>query len=135
VEMTALIQQRAPMVMIDALVFAEQRKFVSCFKVMADNIFMYRGRLGEPGLIENMAQTAAAGSGFNRRREGKPSLVGYLGGLRNLRIEALPTVNSELTTTVRIENEVLGMTVATGRIVCEGRDIVECEMKFVIVNP
>jgi 3-hydroxyacyl-[acyl-carrier-protein] dehydratase len=130
-----LIPHRDPMVMIDELVYADRCQSVSRFTIKENNVFMSRGRFGEPGLIENIAQTAAAGSGFNRQREGKPNPVGYLGGLRNLRIDALPMANSELTTTVLVDNEIMGMTVVTGKIVCDGRIIVECEMKFMIANP
>jgi len=122
------------MIMIDALTYVDRIKTISRFCVTADNIFLRHRYFGESGLIENIAQTAAAGMGYNRRKIGRPIPIGYLGGIRNLRIKDLPEVNSELITTVSIENEILGIMVAHGEIQVLNHRIAECEMKFMIIN-
>ena len=55
------IPQKPPMVMVDKLIFAEEKKVVTSFLIRRDNIFCSDGVFTEAGLIENMAQTAAAG--------------------------------------------------------------------------
>ena len=44
----------------------------------------------EPGLVENIAQTAAARAGYISHTENKPVLVGYIGAVNNLQVFSLP---------------------------------------------
>jgi hypothetical protein len=59
----ALIPQKPPFVMIDALLFSDEKRTVSSFKIPEKNIFVKEGLFLEPGLVENIAQTAAARAG------------------------------------------------------------------------
>ena len=53
------------MVMVDELVRAEADLAVTRFTILRDNLFLMSNRLGEPGLVENIAQTIAAMVGYN----------------------------------------------------------------------
>ena len=59
-----LIPHREPFIMIDNLTDVSPTKFESIFFVCSDNIFVRNEILQEPALIENIAQTCAAGFGF-----------------------------------------------------------------------
>ena len=59
-ELSLLLPQKPPMVMVDALVEFTELSAVTRLVVRPDNIFVQNGRLAEPGLVENIAQTAAA---------------------------------------------------------------------------
>ncbi len=59
----SLIPQRPPFVMIDRLVSSDADIIKTSFKITGDNIFVTDGRFREPGLLENIAQTAAARAG------------------------------------------------------------------------
>lgn len=120
------------MLLIDSLIYSDKTTTTSHFLIKADNIFITNNRFGEPGLIENIAQTAAAGFGYSRKKEGLDIPTGFLGGIRNLKIHDCPHTNSELETTTTIENEVYGMKVVRGEIRVDGRCITECQMKFMI---
>ena len=65
------IPQREPMVMVEKLHKAEGGQTIGSFEIKDDNIFCKDGFLQEPGLIENIAQTAAVGVGFEYRNEDK----------------------------------------------------------------
>jgi len=54
-----LIPQRAPIIMVDALLSFNDTKVVSGLTITSDNMFVQNGYLTEPGLIEHMAQTVA----------------------------------------------------------------------------
>jgi len=95
-----------------------------------DNLFCSERIFREPGLIENMAQTAAAGVGYISKKAGKEPPVGFIGGLRNLQIYELPEMGKEIRTEVFLEHEVSNATVVSGKIYLEERCIVTCELKI-----
>jgi predicted hotdog family 3-hydroxylacyl-ACP dehydratase len=128
----SLIPQRKPMIMIDQLL-RQDEKVTSCsFLVRKDNIFVEYGRFCEPGLVENIAQTAAAGAGYISRLENKPVQVGYIGSVKNLVIHSLPNVNDDLLTEINVENQIFDVTIIKGKVSCNEVLLAECEMKIFI---
>ena len=59
-EILGLIPQRAPIVMVDRFLGLEDGISTTCLEVRADNIFCNDGCLNECGVIEHIAQSAAA---------------------------------------------------------------------------
>lgn len=105
-----LIPQRPPIVMVDALVDATDDGASTALTVTADNIFCSEGRLREPGLIEHIAQSAAAFAGFATYKQGLPPKLGYIGELKKIRINVLPLVGDTLRTTLHVLGEAAGIT-------------------------
>jgi predicted hotdog family 3-hydroxylacyl-ACP dehydratase len=128
----AIIPQRAPFVMIDALESCTQENARTSFRVRPDNIFVADGILQEAALVENIAQTAAAHMGYTCQQENKPVPVGFIGAVQNLVIHALPAVNDELFTEIVIKNQVFNATIIAGTIHLNGTPIAGCEMKIFI---
>ena len=128
----SLIPQRPPFVMIDKLVSFSETETSTAFTIKADNIFVENGIFKEPGLVENIAQTAAARAGYVSKTENKPVLVGYIGAVNNLKIFSLPKTGDELITEIIIENQIFDVTLITGKITCNERVIAECKMKIFI---
>ena len=58
------IPQRHPFVMVDELVSVDDSRTVSSFYITQHTLFSESGEFYEAGLIENMAQTVAAGAGL-----------------------------------------------------------------------
>jgi predicted hotdog family 3-hydroxylacyl-ACP dehydratase len=129
-----LIPQRAPFVMITELMDVREQSATSSFRILEDNIFVKDGQFQESGLIENIAQTAAAMSGYKARISGKAAEIGFLGGVKNLRIYYLPAVDTNLTTEVRLENQVLNVNLLKGFIRQEDKLVAECEMKVFLID-
>ena len=107
---------------------------LTSFLVSGDNLFCEGGRLTEAGLIENIAQTAAAGAGYRSVLKNEPPPPGFIGGIKNLVIHSLPVVGDVLITGVSVEHEVFDATVIAGRISVNGKPVAECEMK-IFLNP
>ena len=127
-----LIPQRPPMVMIDSLLEIQESKTFTTLTVRADNPFFKDGYLREPGIIENIAQTAAAGAGYRMSLQnpaGEPP-VGFIGALKNLVIHSLPAEGELLETEVDIEFEVMDATLIKGFIKIGKKFVAECEMKI-----
>jgi hypothetical protein len=124
------IPQRPPMVMVGKLLEVEGRKTVTSFFISGDNILCEGNRMLEAGLIENIAQTAAAGAGYRSLLNNQPPPPGFIGAVKNLVILELPGVGDLLVTEVTVEHEIMDATIITGRITVNGKQIAECEMKI-----
>ena len=64
-----LLPQRPPFIMVDKLTYYDPKHAKTVFLVRADNIFCHDGVMEEAGLVENIAQTCAARTGFKQRLE------------------------------------------------------------------
>jgi predicted hotdog family 3-hydroxylacyl-ACP dehydratase len=88
------------------------------------------GKLCEGGLVENIAQTAAAGNGFEAKKKGLEVPEGFIAGIKKLKIIRLPLCNSKLLTTIIQKDRIMGFNLINGEI-REGQDIIaNCEMKI-----
>jgi predicted hotdog family 3-hydroxylacyl-ACP dehydratase len=130
----SLIPQKPPFVMIDKLLSVTEMATTTGFTIQADNIFVQDGVFKEPGLVENIAQTAAASAGYVSHTENKPVLVGYIGAVNNLQVFALPKTGDELITEITTENQIFDVTLISGKITCNGQLIAQCKMK-IFINP
>jgi len=128
----SLIPQKPPFVMVDELLFSDDNITRTSFTVTADNVLVINGEFSEAGLMENMAQTAAAGSGNMARIENRPVANGYIGQVKNFEIYKLPKVGDKLLTEVRVEVQVFDAGIVSGKIWCNEVEVAQCEMKIFI---
>jgi 3-hydroxyacyl-[acyl-carrier-protein] dehydratase len=126
------IPQRHPMVMIDDLLEASESHAVTRLRIEVTNIFVEDRHLAEPGLVENIAQTAAAHLGYQCELKHLPVPIGYIAAVKNLEIFRLPELNSVITTSVHITNQVLDVTVAEGKVEQNGEVCCSCEMRIFV---
>lgn len=127
-----IIPQRPPMVMIDHLVSCTEKEAMTDLTIREQNIFCDGGVFSEAGLIENIAQTAAAQVGYICKEKNVPVPVGFIGALKNLEIFFFPKAGEKITTSIRIENEVMGITLISGKILCNAKVAASTEMKIMI---
>ncbi len=131
-DILSLIPQKPPFVMVDELLFSDDNITRTKFTVPAENVFVINGEFSEAGLMENMAQTAAAGSGNMARIENRPVSIGYIGQVKNLEIFELPKVGDELITEIKIEVQVFDAAIVSGKVLKADILIARCEMKIFI---
>lgn len=131
-----LIPQRPPIVMVDGLLEHSPEVSVSRLFIAEDNIFVADGFLQMPGLVENIAQTAALRMGYDHMihmepgaEPGKPP-VGFIGEVKNLKIYSLPPVGSTINTRVELLHNIFTASVIKGFVTCNGQIAAECEMKI-----
>jgi predicted hotdog family 3-hydroxylacyl-ACP dehydratase len=120
--------------MVDKLVYCDETVSRSVFLVTPQNVLVKDGELTEAGLIENIAQTAAARSGYLSKKEKKILHIGYIGDVKNLEIAGLPKINSKLETEIIIKNQIFNITVIEGKVFCGNKILASCEMKIFISN-
>jgi predicted hotdog family 3-hydroxylacyl-ACP dehydratase len=129
-DIKTLIPQGPPFVMVDRLLGADASAMWTSFRVTADNPLTANGRFGVAGLVENMAQTAAAGAGYAARAAGGEVRSGAIVSISNLEITRLPELGEELSTEVTVTARVGDIVVISGRITCGQSVIATGEMKI-----
>lgn len=120
--------------MIDQLIYSDDITTTTNFTVRESNLFVTDGYFREPGLIENIAQTAAARAGYFAMTQSKPVPIGFIGAIKDLEIHELPPVGAELDTEVKLLHQVFDVAIISGIIRSAGKVLVQCEMKIAI-NP
>ena len=131
-DIASLIPQRHPFIMIDSLTRADEEVSETKFTVRAGHLFVEDGFFTEPGLIENMAQTAGAGTGYRLQQEGKVTPIGFIGSLKKLAISSLPSVGQTISTKIYFLQEVMNVHFVTGKVFVEDKEIASCEFRIVI---
>ena len=127
-----LIPQRPPFVMIDQLTGCSEKSASGRLFILESNFLCHNGCLQESGLMECIAQTAAAYTGYQQLSAKKAVARGYIGAIKNLIIHSLPAVNTEIHSEIIVENELLGYTIITGKIFWNASVIAECEMRILL---
>lgn len=133
-DITAYIPQRMPIVMISGILAVDGPLTRTGLHIAADNIFVENGVLTAPGLMENIAQTAAARIGYIAKQQNTPVPLGFIGAVKDLEILELPPAGQMIETTTEIGGEVFNATMVTGKVMFEGRLMAQCEMK-IFTNP
>lgn len=118
--------------MVSELLMADTGEIHTQFEILADNIFVEDGCLTPPGLIENIAQTAAVQSGYLSLVQGVKVPIGFIGAVQNIEINKLPRVGEKIKTIVIIEHEVFNASIIKGTITLNGETIASCKMKIFI---
>jgi predicted hotdog family 3-hydroxylacyl-ACP dehydratase len=129
---TDYIPQKSPIVMIDAIISCDDVSVTTQFEVQTNNIFVRDNFLQEPGVIENMAQTAAAKAGYEAKKQNAEPFLGFIGAIKDLKIHSLPKVGDIIKTTVTVKMDVMGITLIGAASSCGNTQIADCEMKIVI---
>lgn len=129
---SSLIPQKPPFVMLSKLLYVDETKARSSFFINADNVFVKNNIFQEAGLLENIAQTAALRAGYMAKSENKPGAVGYIGAVKDFEIFGLPKVNDEIITEITIEDQVLDVTIFSGKVWHNENLLAKCEMKVFI---
>jgi predicted hotdog family 3-hydroxylacyl-ACP dehydratase len=125
-----LIPQRPPMVMIERLTYADDHTAKGTMFIRDSNLFCDNGFFREPGLVEFIAQTAAAFTGYQHKSKNIAVSEGYIGAVKNLVIHSLPPMHSEIQSEIVVENEIVGFTIIIGKVYLNNQVIAECEMRI-----
>lgn len=121
--------------MVDTLYLNDEHRTVSGFTIPPENIFCVDGKFTEPGIIENIAQTAALRTGYMVWLDASASVgteppIGYIGAIKKLKIFRLPRAGQELRTEIEITQMIFDVTVITGSSYVDGEPVATCEMKI-----
>ena len=131
---TSLIPQRAPMVMISRVMAYSKEGIQTELDITSENIFVSKDQFSESGMLENIAQTAAALVGVEAREKDNEVPLGFIGGINKVKVFGFAAVKETIVTKVEILQEVFNITLVRGKCFNLDKLLLECEMKIVI-NP
>ncbi len=123
-----LIPQKTPFVMVDNLIEITENCFITEFTINPDNVLINENEFSEAGLIENMAQSAAAGSGYEYLSKNQAVPVGYIGAVKNTEIYYLPKIGETIQTEIRTKNKIGNASIVEGKIFLDKQLIACCEL-------
>ena len=126
------IPQREPFIMLDKIIYWSEDTLVSELKVRENNIFIAKNKISESGLLENIAQTAAAKVGYECSLENVPVPLGYIASFNKVNVFDQASVGDEIITTINVLKDVLNITIVNGKCQIGERKILECEMRILI---
>lgn len=124
------LPQAAPFEMIDELVTATETDTRTRFTVREGHLFVSNGVFTEPGLIENMAQTAAAGTGWKAAEAGAPAPVGFIGAVKNFEVSRLPRTGETIETVITMQHQVMNAHIVQGVVTLNDVVIAGAEFKI-----
>ena len=131
-DIESLVPQRSPILMIDELIEQDEQKTVTHFEVLNTNLFIRNGEMEEAGIIENIAQSAAARAGYYYQQQNATPPLGFIGAVSKVKINRYPKVGEKLKTLIEMKSEVFNITLIKGSSFVGDEQIAECEMKIVI---
>ena len=131
-ELYKLIPQRNPIVMVDTFFCADEESAETGLHVQSDNIFCEGGFLREPGMIEHVAQSAAAFAGYVPFTKGESPRLGFIGEVKKFKIVRLPKVGEFLYTRLRVLGEAAGVTLVSAETKSGEEVLATCQMKIFI---
>lgn len=124
------IPQAAPFEMIDELISATETATQTRFTVREGHLFVSDGAFTEPGLIENMAQTAAAGTGFYAAEQGKAAPVGFIGAIKNFEVHQLPKTGETIISETKMVTQIMNAHIVQATVRLQDDVIASAEFKI-----
>lgn len=127
-----LIPQREPIIMVDRFAVGEEENVaaITQLHILATNIFVQDRFFQESGIIEHVAQSAAALAGYSTFQQGLAPKLGYIGEIKKFRIYSLPQVGQTLRTTLQVLGTAMGITLLSARVETEDTLVAEGQMKI-----
>ena len=133
IDVHTLLPQQEPFVMIDQLLHFDEVTTTTRFTVREDHLYVEDGRLNACALIENIAQTCAARMGYiNHYIYKKEVQLGFIGSVKNLVVKRVPLLGETLTTTIKVMEEIMKLTLVQAEIKVGEDTIVTAEMKIAL---
>lgn len=127
------IPQRPPFVMIDCVYEKGENFVTSGLSITEDNVMTENGKFKDGGLIENIAQTAALYAGTKFKDAGLDIPVGYIAGIKDVKIMANPVIGTKIHTTTTLTNELMNIQIVNGEVKNENNELIaSCELRIFI---
>jgi len=134
-EVVKYIPQRFPFIMVGAIKSVTEQQITTRFLIEEENILLQDNCFSVAGLLENIAQSAAAQAGYAAAEQGNATPMGFIGAISKVEVNKLPPVGSSIETTVKIVQEVFGITLITGEVMHKQELLIKCQLKIMIAKP
>jgi hypothetical protein len=129
-----LIPQKMPFVLVDKLLYADTNTSRTSFKIPEENVFVKSGFYSTAGMVESMAQSAAAGTGYLFKIADKEVPIGYIGAVQKLEVFDWPPAKAEIHMEINLLTKIMQVSLVSGIVKYDGNIMASCEMKIFINN-
>lgn len=129
-----LIPQKAPFQFIDELLEVSEQKTISQFVIKQNTSLVENEKLSENALLEIMAQTAAASSGFVHQMKNEAIPNGFIGAIKHIVINQIAKIGDVLKTEIVPKNSIGNASIVEGKIFLENNLIASCELTIFVSN-
>jgi predicted hotdog family 3-hydroxylacyl-ACP dehydratase len=126
------IPQKIPFILVDKLIYVDDSTSHGSFKITEGNYFVKSGYYSTSGMVESMAQTAAAGTGYLCRKNNREVPIGYIGAVQKLEVKNWPPVAAEITMEITLLTNILQVSLVSGTVKYQGNIMAFCEMKIFV---
>lgn len=127
-----LIPQRPPVVCVDKLLEVSLEETRSAFMIPKDFIFQKNGFVTTAGLLENIAQTAAARAGYFARENKEEVRLGFIVAFKNVQSGNLPPTGTQINTKVTFMQSILNMSIFYGEVYLHDNLLLSCEIRILV---
>ncbi|MEZ4916962.1 MAG: hypothetical protein R2836_08260 [Chitinophagales bacterium] len=127
-----VIPQQKPFVMIDNLLEFDEKSATTSLVVKEDNLFFENNGFNENGMIENMAQSAAAFLGYDTYIKGLDPDEGFIAQVKNYTVNKLAKLNEKIITTVVYTHTIMNINIVKANITLNNEIIAEAELRIFI---
>ena len=137
IKVTDLLPQAPPFLFVDKIIDFNYESYAckTSFLIKENSFFTEEGKLTEAGILENIAQTCAAQIGFvNKYILKKEIQIGFIGAVKNLKIDTFAAVDDLLETTIEIVTEFADMKIANCKVCVDNKTITTGELKIALKN-
>lgn len=117
--------------MVDRFECGDEEACTTELNIREDNIFLTDGRIAAEGIIEHIAQTAAAYIGYRRKEAGEDVNLGFIGDIKRCTIaDTMPVTGQTVKTAMRVVSQVGNITMISAESQVDGETVVSCRMKL-----
>jgi len=110
IDIREILPQRSPFLFVDRLLSCTLDEAVTEFSVSSSCVLAENGRAGCSAIMENMAQSCAALTGYvSKYILHLPVKIGYIGSVRKLEMVRQPAAGEILWTRVHKREEIFGI--------------------------
>lgn len=134
IQIDKILPQRMPFQFIDKIIEFNKNSVTTVYKIKSNNPLCKENLLSEAGLIENIAQSAAALAGLKSLTGDESVKVGYIGSLKDFKLFGLPNIESEIKTEITTVFEMENARIAFGKVTQNDKVLAEGELKIFLIG-
>lgn len=136
VNIQQLLPHRDPFILISDLISVDGDQTIAQFKISEKHLLVENNRLSEGGIIENMAQTAAAGLAYLDQKwdqdlNQEPN-IGYIGQIKAFKLYKLPKVGTIIETKTVKTHQIMNAHIVQAEVYLEEELIAEAEVRVFV---
>lgn len=129
-EIKTFIPQREPMLMVDALYQCDGTSVETGLTIAADNLFVDGKLFSESGMIEHIAQSAAAFAGYNDWINKRPIVLGYIAEIKKFALKTPAHAGDSLRSKLSVQSQAMNITLMNAVTTINGVEAATCKIKI-----